>query len=237
MLELQSVENLVKNEGRIVKEELKKRSETRCIHRHTVEEHPNCFRKGLLATQMWYRQLGATIGFLDIETSNLKADVGFMLSWVLKIENNVGVYGDVITKKELFDMQFDRRIVKSLLDVLKPVDILVTYYGTGFDLPFLRTRSLYWGYKYPIYGSIYNFDLYYRVKALLKLSRNSLKSTTDFFGLHEKTDVDLQIWNRARYGDKVALDWVFTHNMDDVLAMQSAFYKLEDYSKWSRKSI
>jgi len=237
MLELQSVERLLKNEGKIVREELKKRAETRCIHRHTKEEHPNCFRKGLLSTQMWYRQMDAKIGFLDIETSNFKADVGFMLSWALQLEGENEVHSDVITKQELFDLQFDKRIVKSLVDAIKPTDALVTYYGTGFDFPFLRTRCLYWNINYPIYGSIYNFDLYYRVKALLKLSRNSLRSATNFFGLHEKTDVDLAIWNLARYGDKKSLDSVVEHNVDDVLALSGVFYKLEDYSKWSRRSI
>lgn len=237
MLELQSVERLLKNEGKIVREELRKRSETRCIHRHTVDEHPNCFRKGLLATQLWYRQLDATIGFIDIETSHFKADVGFMLSWVLQLENEPEIKFDLITKDELFDLKFDKRITKSLLDAIKPVDILVNYYGTYFDFPFFRSRALYWGYKYPLYGSIYNFDVCSRVKTLLRLTRGSLRATSNFLNLSDKFDVDLKVWNLARYGDRGALDAVLEHNMADVVTLADVFYKLEDYSKWSRRSI
>jgi len=111
-------------------------SEQRCIHRHTIKTHPNCFRMGLIKYDWWTNK---RIAYLDIETSDLKADFGIVLSWCLKFKNEKFIYSDVITKKDIENRTFDKRIIESLLKELEKVDIVVTYYGTNFDIPFLRT--------------------------------------------------------------------------------------------------
>ena len=58
------------------KSEKKARAVFRCIHRHNGFDHPNCYdtEKGIIEK----------IGFLDIETSNLNADFGYVLSYCIK---------------------------------------------------------------------------------------------------------------------------------------------------------
>jgi uncharacterized protein YprB with RNaseH-like and TPR domain len=209
-------------------------SELRCIHRHTPEEHPGCFKKGKIKREDWWRDM--RIGYLDIETSNLDADWGIILSWCIKPQGVDKVLYDVISKEELFNGKLDKRVVNSLLNAMKEFDILVTYYGTGFDLPFIRTRS---GLsdEFPAYGSIYHWDLYYKVRNKMKLSRNSLGNATKYLGIPGKTPMDGEMIMKARYGDKKALAELLVHNIGDVYITEKLHNKLKRFSKWIRTSI
>lgn len=206
----------------------------RCIHRHTIETHPNCFRKGLIKTEWWDRK---RIAYLDIETSNLKADFGIILTWCIKYADNKKIVSSVITKGEMFDYTFDKRVVKELLDELKNVDIVVTYYGTNFDIPFIRSRALFWGYRFPKYGSISHWDLYFKVKSQFATSRKSLATVTHFLNIDGKTPIDPKAWFLAQYGDKKSLEEILYHNEQDVIILEDLHKRIGDYSKWTRKSI
>jgi len=100
--------------------------EPKCIHRHSIKSHPNCFKKGLIRYDWWENK---KIGFLDIETSGLKADFDFMLTWCIKPLGSDKIAYSIVTKKEIFDGVFDKRIVNELLQELRKYDIIVTYYG------------------------------------------------------------------------------------------------------------
>lgn len=227
-------------EAEPLKKKIENRNGERCIHRHSIKTHPNCFRRGgkmlLKNKQRWYEEEDLVLASFDIETTNFKANIGFILSWAIKYHNGKTVY-DVITKKDIMDGKFDKRIVKSLLDELENVDILVSYYGTGFDVPFLRTRALYWGFNFPAYGSIYHFDVYYRVRRLLKLHRNSMDAASRFFGIDGKTHVDVSMWAKAAYGHAKSLKEILDHNVEDVKITEELFKITEDYSKWTRRSL
>jgi hypothetical protein len=60
----------------------------RCVHRHTIKEHPSCFANNYVdekdfikkTGKNWYEFPEYRIGYLDIETSNLTADAGYILT-------------------------------------------------------------------------------------------------------------------------------------------------------------
>jgi uncharacterized protein YprB with RNaseH-like and TPR domain len=211
------------------------KKELRCIHRHTIETHPNCFRKGLIKREDWWHD--KRIGYFDIEASNLDANWGFVLSWCIKYRDEDKIVSDIISQEEIYNMTFDKRVMKTLIEELENVDILVTYYGTGFDIPYIRTRALLWDYEFPEFGSIYHWDLYYKVRSKLKLSSNSLGSATKFFGIEGKTHLSPDWFMKAKYGHKKALKELLHHNEEDVLILQRLHDKLWKHSKWIRKSI
>jgi uncharacterized protein YprB with RNaseH-like and TPR domain len=191
---------------------------------------PEAFRK-----KLWYE--GLKIGHLDIETSNFDADAGFMLSWCLKVTGEDKVRGAIVKKAELLDGRFDRRIVKALIDSLRDLDVVTTFWGTGFDIPFTRSRALWWAIPFPEYAALYHWDLFYTCRSLFKLHRKSLDAVTTFLGIAGKTHLDLSIWNRARYGDPKALKYVYEHNTQDVLILEKLFERVKHFKKWTRKSI
>lgn len=216
-------------------------SSNRCIHRHTKRTHPACFAKGIVKDSAeeklpWYED-GCKIGYLDIETANgFSADFGMMLSWCIK-EKGGKITSDVITKAELFSYRFDRRIVQSLCRELKKYDIIVTYYGTMFDIPYTRAKALHYGFDFPEYGDLYHFDLFYLVKSKLKLSRKSLDRACSYLGIEGKTHLDADTWIRASYGDKKALKYVLEHNEFDVDILEKLHDRLIGHRKWIKKSL
>ncbi len=219
---------------RLRKNEIIWLSRNRCEHGHTYLEHFNCF----LTEQPVDRpkDLIRRIGTLDIETSDFKADIGYMLSWCIKPYGSDDIAEDVITQKEVLDGRFDKRITGTLLKEMESYDMLVTYYGTGFDMPFIRTRGVINGYPdVLLIGDNIHFDLYYVIRNKFKIRRNSLKIATEtLLGKTNKTDVDINIWKRARLGHKKSLDYVIEHNRYDVIDTE----RLYDLAiKYRRKPV
>lgn len=182
---------------------------------------------------------GVRIGFLDIESSNLKATIGIMLSWSMKLQGGEVLF-DVITREEAIDKnKQDKRIVQSLMDAIdQNVDMLVTYYGTGFDVPFIRTRAMYWGIEDCLgYGDKIHLDLYYVVRNKMQLHSNRLAIATEFLGIEGKTRLPPGTWNEARLGYKEALDYVVDHCNEDVIILEDLYNDLKKYKKITRKSV
>ena len=226
-----------------------KLEELRCYHRHTIQEHPQCFAKGLIKYNFkddreferltgikWYNYPPYRIGYLDIETDGLRADFGTTLSYAIK-EKDGDIVTNVITKKELFNGVYDKRLVAECIEELKKYAIIVTYNGTRFDVAWLRTKALHYGLDFPGYGELYHFDLYYTAKSKLCLSRKSLANVCDYLGIEGKTDISKEDWRKAKYGDPVALEEVVRHNIPDVKILEDLHNKLDFVRKWIRTSI
>ncbi len=234
----------------------------KCIHRHDINSHPACFAKGLINFEFesdrqweqmtglpWYQFPGYKIGYLDIEVDNLKANFGNMLTWSIKEKGGETFY-DIIEKKELFDETYDRRIVQSIIDKMREFKIVVTYYGTGFDIPYIRSKALHYGIDFPGFiarknargkfyyiSEIYHFDLYYTVRAKMQLHRSSLAAATEYLGIAGKTPIDYEIWRRAKYGNEKALAEVLSHNIADVEILEKLHVKLSPFRSWTRRGI
>ncbi len=212
-----------------------RQQELRCIHRHSPDTHPNCFKKGLIKREDWWRN--KTIAYFDIETSGFDANTGYMLSWCIKYRDEARVREATITREEILNYEFDRRIVEELVEEMKNIDILVTFWGTGFDNKYSRSRAVFYGLDFPEFGTIYHWDLFYYAKRIFKLSRKSLAVVCAFFGIEGKNHVDLKIWMLAKHGHKKSLKYVIDHNREDVKILQELHDKMWPYAKWIRKSI
>ncbi len=239
--------------------------EFRCIHRHTIAEHPKCFMDGKvnyptrayeddlawarITGQPWYTFPGYKIGYIDIEVDNLKANFGNMLTWSIK-EKGGEVFTDQITKQEIFDEVYDRRITQSIVDKMKEFKIIVSYYGKGFDLKYIRTKALKYGIPFPgftpqlnsignytVRPEMYHFDLYFTVKRNIATHRKSLEVVTNYFGIKGKTPIDHDVWLRAKYGHKDALAEVLRHNIADVEILEQLHDILEPLAKWTRSAL
>lgn len=248
----------------------------RCIHRHSIETHPNCFRRGRVELVdengvvhrtgfrddaeferetgiPWYDYRDSKdkprfrIGFFDIETDNLKADFGTVLSWAIKEYNGKTIYS-VIKQKELMNGTFDKRVVEEFLEAIKDYDILVGYYSTRFDLPYMRAKALHYDLDFPglvlkknVNGKFYvrpeklHWDLYYTVRRNLAISRKSLAKACAYLGIPAKaTPLTGEVWNRAKYGDPKALKKVLSHNIEDVESTEALWKKLQKFKHWIR---
>jgi len=175
--------------------------------------------------------------FLDIETSNLNADFAYMLSYAIKVKDCDIVHSGIITKAEIFSGEFDKRLVADCIEVLRKFKRIYTYYGTKFDLSFLRTRALIHNLEFIPFGLIQHQDLYYLVRNKLKLSRNRLENVCEALGVNGKTRLDGHIWVKATIGDKKSLGYILEHNIQDVLILEKVYNKIKTYAGVQRRSI
>ena len=227
----------------------KKKTELRCYHRHTIDEHPSCFFKGHIKYDFksdrewerltgipWYQFPGYRIGYFDIETDGLKADFGTILSWCIK-EKDGPITESRITKQELFNGTTDQRVVREFIEEIQKYKIIVGYYSTAFDVPYVRAKALHYDMDFPEYGDIYHWDMYYTVRSKINIARKSLDSACDYLNIKGKTPIDKSAWRKAKYGDSKALDEVLRHNRGDVIILEKLHNKVAFTRKWMRRSI
>lgn len=203
--------------------------EGRCRHHHTYSEHPACF-----ITEQCQEQAE---GYWDIETTGFEANYHHLLSYVIKVKGEKKYYTACITKEDLDSGEFDKRICEQLVSDLNRFDVIYTYYGTGFDVPFARARCLYWGLPFPEFGYIQHKDIYYMVKRLLKLNRKSLEVATRFLGITGKNHVLGNEWMLARIGDPKGLEYVLKHNILDCDILEKLHNRIKNYSLATTKSM
>ena len=212
------------------KEEIIWLNENTCLHGHRYLSHWNCY--------LFEVQAGEKVAYWDIECSALKADWGIMLSYAIVSNENEYSYRK-ITKEELHSKDLDKKLVQDCAKDLQRFNRVITYYGTGFDLPFTRTRAVVHGVEFPTFGALSHTDVYYMVRNKFCLSRNRLANAEETLleGKTEKTAWLHEHWLRAVQGNQKSLDYILDHNIKDVEILKKLHERIKMYSKETRKSI
>lgn len=180
------------------------------------------------------------VGHLDIESSQLNASFGFIISWAIKEDGKTTIISDRLTEKD-FDVKdkldTDKRVVMSLVDALSKFDVITTYYGEYFDIPFIRSRCLKHGQKFLEYGSINHVDVWKIAKRNLKLHSHRLEAVAEHMSVNSKTKLRPSTWARATMGDMKAINEVYVHNREDVITLEKVFHLLKPYWVGGKHSI
>ena len=214
------------NLANLTKKEIVKRSNFKCKHFHDGLTHPNC-----------YVDKEEKIGFLDIEASNLKANFGIVLSYCIK-ELDGDVIKNVITTDEIRNFHFDKRLMKEFKDDCSKFTRLVTYYGSRFDIPFLRTRCLHYNLPFPVYSEIAHSDIYMMARGKLCLHSKKLGIVSKWLGIPAKEHPIVEdVWLKAMTGDQKSLDYILVHNVEDVISTEGVWKAMEPYIRITETSI
>jgi len=168
----------------------------------------------------------STFAFFDLETSNLDASIGFIIC---------GAVGDRHGEKEVFVAQKneeglfdDHESCVVMRDRLESFDYVVTFYGTGFDIPYINTR-LVMNNERPI-DRLRHIDMYYVARHRLKLHSNRLQVVSEtLFGDSNKTRVIGPIWTKALMGDVESLNYITEHCLVDIDELRAVFEKLRGF--------
>lgn len=165
---------------------------------------------------------GFRTGIFDIETTNLNANIGRLISISL-LRGNGDIESITIAdfKRYKRNPADDKMIIGDVVKLLKDEDILVGYYSKQprFDLPFLVSRMIHHGIELPV-GLLYrkHVDLYPYAKKWLPLTRRSLRIVSRFFKCAtDKTDINWDNWAEAIAGQREAVDYIQKHNEHDVI--------------------
>lgn len=186
---------------------------------------PRVFPKSLAETKEGFKIL-----MWDIECWSFKADEGLLMLSGFKelgkkpyvlINKNLGVPGKHLDDKEL--------CLQTKIQ-LESADIIVTYYGLGFDLKYLNSKLLYWGIE-PVKPKLH-IDLYRLGKKYWATSRRSLDVITNYLGIKGKTHLKLKEWREMAWeGNKEAIEEGVDHCSWDVIITEKLFYRLKPLLK------
>ena len=203
-----------------------------CKHRVPYNQHPKCF-----LSEIMHGGKSPKIGFLDLEFQNFKANYGILLTYALKEYHKKEILSGKIAPDEIRSKFLDKELTKRLIKDFSKFDVVVTYYGSKCDLPYMRTRALKWNLKFPSYGYIKHIDLYYLVKAKLSLNRNSLANACALLGINGKNHVFGDIWIRAVTGDQKSIDYIHDHNIRDIVILEKLYDRMITFSSKTNRSI
>ncbi len=162
---------------------------------------------------------------LDIETSSLEADGGIIVGAGLMPENGRGEYLRVRRTAD------EKEILTKLVSRLEKFDVIVTWNGRSFDIPFLTTRLLSHSLDpRPVIGKRH-VDLNEVVKSRLRLTFTYLDHVCDFFGIPKKKgpmgmEVP-QLYVKALEGDAKAFRSIREHCLDDLQATRRVYLRLK----------
>ena len=134
------------------------------------------------------------LAYWDIETSNLKGDVGRLLcASVLSGRKMVSFRNDDIGSS----MADDASIAVQLRDYLEEFHLTIGWFSKGFDITFLNTRLVKAGFK-PIRPHLHLDPIWY-CKGWRGLNTRSskMKVMAEFFDVERKMDVDVDVWIRG----------------------------------------
>lgn len=166
--------------------------------------------------------------FLDIETSDLKADWGSLLCvGVLRSWDNKLLCPSILDHPGKYPSD-DKQLVKAILPMLEDCNLIVTWYGGGFDLKFIKTKCV--EHRLPFPNIPAHVDLWVTPFKEWVLTSNRLANVQEFLNLpDEKTGLKKAMWRRARAGDKSALKYVIDHCKKDVVVLKEAYYEIRPY--------
>lgn len=174
------------------------------------------------------RRRMANIVSWDLETSNLNANIGFIICGGWK------TLGRKVTMRSIdnyplfkYDPTDDSEIVEHLREDLAKADMWVTWFGTHFDIPYMQSKLLEHGMK-PL-PEVPHVDGWKIARYKLKLTSNRLATVTGFLGLEDKTKVDFKVWRRAAAGHRPSIKYIKEHCKIDCDVLEDVYEKIKPF--------
>jgi len=164
------------------------------------------FKNTLKPKEHWRLAKMGKVAYVDIETTGLSR------------------YSDTMTILGIYDGITSQSYIngKNLGDAkekLKEFDIVVTFNGKQFDIPFIEH---YFSYTYDFV----HLDLRYMLKELGL--QGGLKSIENQLGINRGSDLQgvdgfeaIKLWQQYKRGNKAALDKLLRYNEQDIVNLKS----------------
>lgn len=169
----------------------------------------------------------AKVLMYDIEATNLGADFGYTICIAWK---ELGKPPKLLTiaDYELHDREpwNDSELLKEFSEIWNTADVMVSYYGKGFDFGFLNARLMSNNLP-PLSEVTPHVDLYFVVRRVLKLSSRSMGNVGELLELEErKMYAPRKLWVKAQTGHIPSIRELGRRCKSDVVLLEGAYMKL-----------
>lgn len=166
------------------------------------------------------------IGFFDYETTDLKANFGRILGFVVADQ-----FGDTISLRaddpsfEGRNRRDDSKIAVASRDILEQFEILVSWNGKRFDQRFLNGR-LVLADERPLRGDLMHIDALPISRHYFAWHSHRLAAVQKTLRLgNSKTELDPETWEAAKDFEPWAMDYVMEHCVADTLVLRDTFWR------------
>lgn len=120
----------------------------------------------------------------------------------------------------------DSKLCAAIRDTLESYDMVVSWNGKLFDIPFLNARLSKAGLR-PFRPHFSLDAMWYAGGSSLRIGSKKLDLVQKYYGFpEEKTPITWEDWQNAAAGDKKAMNQVVRHCEADVLVLRAAYWKL-----------
>ena len=152
----------------------------------------------------------------------------YVISWSAKWLFSPDIMGDAITPEEALAND-DKRIVKSIWELIDQADIIIAHNGDKFDIKKLNTRFLL--HKLPPPSPYQSIDTLVIARKNFLLSSNRLDFLGQLIRNKGKIETNLELWIRCINGEKEALDEMLKYNKEDVNLLEEVYVFLRPWMK------
>lgn len=178
------------------------------------------------------------VTFFDIEATDLGANFGRLLccSFVDLGSDKVRTFRRDAAPHRGRKLTDDRKLAVAIRDELESSDIIVSWNGILYDVPFINTRLTAYGER-PVqvgekYGSHHLDLMYYAGGQAMRLPGRRLETVSKFLKVdNAKTPLVPEDWAEAAIGDAEAMEKVVEHCEADVLVLRDVFPHLAPFVK------
>jgi hypothetical protein len=194
-----------------------------------------------------YSGSGPKMMSLDIETAPQKGyfwgrfnqNIGanqviensYMLSWAAKDFNGHDVeFDSLFINQDAYweDPTDDKRIVKSMFEVLDEADIIIAHNGDNFDIKKIIARGVIHGLTPP--SPFRKIDTLKIARRECKFDSNRLDELDNYLGVPGKDDTGgMQLWIDCMGGVPEAWEKMLKYNIQDIRVLEDVYKKIRHY--------
>jgi uncharacterized protein YprB with RNaseH-like and TPR domain len=188
------------------------------------------------------------IGILDIETTGLWADFGYVLCAVIlnlsedgkdkfkvfRLDETESYNNPENRAKPEFWRRIDKELLKQVYDEYSTYDIVVHFNGRSFDIKFINTRMV--KNEIPILPEMKQLDIYQIARHRLRLRSKRLDALKEFLEIDtEESGHKWEYWQMAANGQKAGFDFVVDHCKRDVARLAQVARRMKAQINYIKK--
>lgn len=164
--------------------------------------------------------------FWDIETTNLRADMGTILCVAWKWLGEKTVNSVMLPDYPSWDKDptNDKALVKDFSKVLLEADLIVAHYGDRFDFKFVQSKLLKHGL--PPIPRIKSVDTWKIARNNLLLQSNRMDNIAAFFEVNRKTRLPKAVWQKCNMGHVPSIKKLMDYCKQDVRVLEDVYLKI-----------
>lgn len=126
--------------------------------------------------------------------------------------------------------EYDYNVVNSLYNLIDEADVVIAHNGDRFDIPMLKTRLLFHGFK-P-FSHTKQIDTLKIAKSTFKFPSNRLDSIGDYLKIGRKVEHSgFSLWAKCLDGDLKAWDKMIEYNEGDVELLEKIYLQMRSWDK------